>query len=209
MIAILEDYLSWGYLGVFVFSLILNLIPFLSPSNIVISGAAGSILYTLNPIIIGFFVALGASLAKTIHFVISFFIGRALNRRRVSGKAGYDGRFRMGKLGAIAAFIAAVSPIPDDPIVIPLGLIRYNPLKFFIVYFTGKMLVGVTGAFIGQRFSLTMEQILGQTATVILSIILTAILIVAFLKIDYFLSKMGRFRIVRRILTLIGWEEQD
>jgi len=83
---LLEDVLSLGYFGVFIFSLVLNLVPFLSPSNLLISGAVGSFFPSFNPLLAGLLIALGASIAKTVHFGASFFAGRFLgsNKRRLT-----------------------------------------------------------------------------------------------------------------------------
>ena len=196
-----DDILSLGYLGVFFFSFILNLVPFLSPSNIVISGAVGGIFPDFNPLIVGFLVALGASIAKTAHFVVSFFAGKLLSSKRQAAIA--KSKRKYYRWGMAAAFIAAVSPVPDDPIVIPLGLIRYNPARFFAAYFSGKIIVTVTGAYIGQTVSLTIEQYIGQTATVVISIILTALFILILIKKEYFFGKLRRYRIFRGILDKI------
>jgi len=45
------------------------------------------------------------------------------------------------RYGAAAAFVAAATPIPDDFIYVPLGLARYNPLRFFIATLTGKFVL--------------------------------------------------------------------
>ena len=45
------------------------------------------------------------------------------------------------KYGAGAAFFAAATPIPDDLVYVPLGLAKYNPLRFFIATLTGKIVL--------------------------------------------------------------------
>lgn len=168
----------------------MNLIPFLSPSNIVISGAVGSLFPHFNPLLVGFLVALGASIAKTVHFTLSFFVVKVLNKEKQAKLESYSRNHRFKKLGMIAAFIAAVSPVPDDPIVIPLGLMRYSPIKFFSAYFTGKIIVTVTGAYLGQTASLTLEQYMGNTATIVLSITLTFLITLILIKKEFFLEKL-------------------
>ena len=41
----------------------------------------------------------------------------------------------------VAAFVAAATPIPDDLVYIPLGLARYNPLRFFLYTLAGKFVI--------------------------------------------------------------------
>jgi len=45
------------------------------------------------------------------------------------------------RYGAAAAFIAAATPIPDDLVYIPLGLAKYNPKRFFLATFSGKLVL--------------------------------------------------------------------
>ena len=60
----------------------------------------------------------------------------------------------LGRYGAIGAFIAAVSPIPDDIVYIPLGLAKYSPWKFAIATFLGKFVLNemfVIGAIVFRK----------------------------------------------------------
>ena len=44
------------------------------------------------------------------------------------------------KYGAGALFCCS-TPIPDDLVYVPLGLAKYNPLRFFIATLTGKIVL--------------------------------------------------------------------
>lgn len=185
--------MALGYVGIFIFSLALNLIPFMGPSNLVVSGVIGSLLPSFSPLLVGLLVALGASTAKMIHFGLSFFAGNIIRRRKKTEtsnnniKRGPDSQ----KLGMIALFIASATPVPDDPVVIPLGLMRFSPIKFFIAFFTGKVIVTVVGAYFGQKFSLTIEEYLGQNATITISVISTILITIALMKKEVILKKLG------------------
>ena len=67
------------------------------------------------------------------------------------------------RYGAAAAFIAAATPIPDDLVYIPLGLAKYNPKRFFLATFAGKVVLSyvvVVGSyFFGDTFRPFLEQI--------------------------------------------------
>ena len=56
---------------------------------------------------------------------------------------------RVKKWGAFALFIAAASPVPDDPLIVYVGLAKYSTWKFIISYFIGKVAVTILGALIG------------------------------------------------------------
>ena len=49
----------------------------------------------------------------------------------------------LSKYGGLAAFIAALLPVPDDLVYIPLGIAKYSIKKFVIFTFFGKLLYGL------------------------------------------------------------------
>ncbi len=175
------DLFTLGYLGVFMFSFLLNMLPFMSPSNIIIAGVAGANLPWADPIIVGFLIAVAAALAKLIHFCVTFFAGKALKFSE-SRLEGY--RQKAGRFGPLLIFLAAVSPIPDDPVIIPFGLMKYNPLKFFLFYFAGKMIVTTVGAELGSTISLTLVDVLGSPALAGISGALTLAATYVLAKVD-------------------------
>jgi membrane protein DedA with SNARE-associated domain len=62
----------------------------------------------------------------------------------------------LSKYGWAGAFVASVTPVPDDLVYIPLGLAKYNPWKFATAVFVGKLILNeiiVVGTiFIGRPF---------------------------------------------------------
>jgi len=176
-----EDVLAtYGYLGVFAISLAVNLLPFTSPSNLILAGAIALLFPVMNPLFVGLAVALAASIAKTAHYYVAAYLGvKAGNKAE---KLKLYGR-SLGRWGALAAFVAAASPIPDDPIVIPLGMTRYSPVKFFVAYFAGKILVSAGGAYLGRQSALSLQTILPSNeyiiVTVVASVLIASILVKA------------------------------
>lgn len=106
--------------------------------------------------------------------------------------SGGEGKPAFLRFGMIALFAAAVSPVPDDPVVIPLGLMRYSPLKFFSSYFAGKLIVTTAGAYLGQSLGLTIEEYLWETAAIVISLVLTVLVTVVLPKWKTILKKMNR-----------------
>ncbi|MGB7696721.1 MAG: VTT domain-containing protein, partial [Nitrososphaeraceae archaeon] len=92
----------------------------------------------LNPTLISLSSAIGAVIAKLIIFYASYY-GRNMLSSKIKGKMIPLQRL-LGRYGGIGAFIAAVSPIPDDIVYIPLGLAKYSPWKFAIATFLGKFI---------------------------------------------------------------------
>jgi membrane protein DedA with SNARE-associated domain len=58
------------------------------------------------------------------------------------------------KYGSAAAFVAAATPIPDDLIYVPLGLAKYNPLRFFISTLLGKLVLSYVIVLLSHFFGM-------------------------------------------------------
>jgi uncharacterized membrane protein YdjX (TVP38/TMEM64 family) len=158
------------------------MIPFMSPSNIIIaSGLAFSLPWT-NPIYLGILVALASSIAKLIHFYTVFFLGNRLSQEKRTKFEKY--KQKTSKFGTILLFLAAISPIPDEPVVIPLGLLKYNPTKFFIVFLAGKLSITIPGAYLGSQISLNLSDLISNPLLIILSLGTTILIAYLFLKVD-------------------------
>ena len=162
-----------------------NLIPFAGPSNLFIASNFALILGVADPatlVAIGFLVALGAALAKSIHYLVTFFVSKHLSgkqRQRLDVKA-----LKVKRWAFLLLFVAAATPIPDEPVIIPLGLLKYSPVKFFSVFFLGKLSITVVGAFLGSWTKSTFSEWLSLEAMIALSIVLTIVVTVILLKVD-------------------------
>ena len=162
-------------------SFVLNLIPFAGPSNLFIASNA-AILSSADPVSIGFLVAIGAATAKFIHYIITFFIGAHIGEQRRKRLDAIAPRLR--RWGFVALFAVAATPLPDEPVVIPLGLLKYNPAKFYVAYFTGKLSITIAGAYLGRFSQDLLTDITSQEALMIISIVLTIAVTVILLKVD-------------------------
>jgi len=168
-------------IGVLIGSFLVNLIPFAGPSNLFIASTA-ALTVAADPFTIGFLVALGATMAKSIHYIVTFFIGKHIGEKR---RRAIDANAQKIKRWAFPLlYIAAASPIPDEPVVIPLGLMKYNPAKFFTAYFLGKVTITIVGAFLGAWTEHVLSPFLSQEAMIVLSVILTILITVILLKVD-------------------------
>jgi membrane protein DedA with SNARE-associated domain len=173
------------FIILFAFSLGVNAIPFAGPSNLLIPTWFPNLIVNADAptlVIVGFLVALGAALAKGSHYMITFFISGRLSekrRKRLDADAAKVKRWAFPLL-----FIAAATPIPDEPIVIPLGLMKYSPAKFFTAYFLGKLTVAVAGAFLGGFIETSISGWLSQEVMIVISVVLTIVVTIILLKVD-------------------------
>jgi len=138
--------------------------------------------------IVGSLVAFGSASAKLVHYAATFFIGSLVNdeRRKLFNNLSQ----KVGRWAFIALYVAAATPIPDEPIVIPLGLLKYNPIKFYLAYFLGKLSITIPGAYMGETAKNLLESTINQQIMIAVSIILTIAITIILLKVD--ISKILR-----------------
>ena len=190
-------------LGVLLSSFGLGLIPFAGPSNLFIASNWALILGATDfatLATIGFFVAAGSASAKSVHYVVTFFISKHLSekrRKRLDADA-----LKVKRWAFLLLFAAAATPIPDEPVVIPLGLMKYSLVKFFTAFFLGKLSITVAGAFLGGWTKSTFSEWISPEAMVALSVVLTVAITIILLKVD--IGKLGekiavKFRIKKGI----------
>jgi membrane protein YqaA with SNARE-associated domain len=163
----------------------LGLIPFAGPSTIFIATNAVVILgVTSTPmlLIIACIVALGASLAKSIHYIITFYASNHLSQKRQQ-RLNASGQ-KINRWAFLMLLTVAATPIPDDPVVIPLGLTKYSPYKFFTAYFIGKLIITISGAFIGAWTGQILSEWLTPEVTIAVAVISTIAVTVILLKFD-------------------------
>jgi membrane protein DedA with SNARE-associated domain len=162
-----------------------NLIPFAGPSNLLIASTAAIGIANSDPatlIIIGFVIAFAAAAAKGIYYMVTFFVSGHLSEKRRTRLDADAVRIRRWAFALL--FIAAATPIPDEPVVIPLGLMKYSPAKFFTAYFLGKLSITVSGAFFGSLAGGYFSTWFSPEVMVIISIVLTVVITIILLKVD-------------------------
>ena len=183
---------GYDLLGVLITSFGLNLLPFVGPSNLLIASNA-AIIVDADPLTLGLLVALGSASAKFIHYMVTFFLGRFIGERR--RKRLDAAAMKVRRWAFLALFVAAATPIPDEPIVIPLGLLKYNPVKFFSAFFLGKLSITVIGAYFGKWTENILSSAISQQALMIASIVSTVVITIILLKVD--VNKIAK-RVLRR-----------
>ena len=187
-------YDDFGYLGILLISFVGSIIVFVPiPYFPVLITAAFN--DNLNPTLIALSSAIGAVIAKLIIFYASYY-GRNMLSSKIKGKMIPLQRL-LGRYGAIGAFIAAVSPIPDDIVYIPLGLAKYSPWKFAIATFLGKFVLNemfVIGAiYFGKPF---VNNMMSNSTNIDYLIVVTIASVAALGVIIYFALKIDWAKII-------------
>jgi membrane protein DedA with SNARE-associated domain len=163
-----------------------------------------------DPHLIALSSALGAVLAKIIIFIASYY-GRNILSTKTKTKMQPLQKL-LSKYGGIGAFLAALTPIPDDLVYIPLGLAKYSAKKFAIATFLGKFILGeviVWGTvFLGRPI---MEEVLSvsdgsnQFSTIVVTVLTVAFLILVL----FFTFKVDWGKIIGRWFPWALNEDSD
>jgi membrane protein YqaA with SNARE-associated domain len=133
--------LTTGLLITFWVCVIGNLLPFPTPYTWVV--CYSSLPFIRQNIYIPFLIGFVASLGCLVGEIGGYLIGRSgakiISEEKINSLIPIqEYLINHPKLAPILIFLAALTPLPDDLIVVPLGLIKYNPKKTFFFCWLGK-----------------------------------------------------------------------
>lgn len=145
--------LHYGYLGVFAVSA-------LGASTVVVPIPYTLIIYALGgvlePVLLALSAGAGSAVGEFTGYILGYFGRKAVNetrKRRVAAMLRLFNRY-----GPVAIFVFALTPLPDDLLFIPLGIMRFSPIRAFIPALIGKILMSLILAYAGRAsFSLVLE----------------------------------------------------
>lgn len=181
--ALHEFILSYGYFGTFIISVLGNLVPFLPVPYLVPIFLLSEV---LEPFFVGITVGIGASLGKCVSYAIGRG-GRAVLDEKKKKELECFGNL-LGKYGAVAVYLFASLPLPDDIIVMPFGIIKYNFKRFFLALLLGKLTLGMLVAYTA-RYSFEYAKIFigngDPLPTIVVSVVFMLIMTWIIYKIDW------------------------
>jgi membrane protein YqaA with SNARE-associated domain len=183
-----ENYLlQYSYVGVFAISLIgaMSIIVPIPYTFIILTlGIEG-----MNPLLLTVAGGLGSGVGEFSGYILGYY-GRSVISEKQQRKMGYMIRI-FDHYGPITIFLFALTPLPDDLLFIPLGILRYKFIKAFTPCILGKTLMCAILAYGGQMFGNILSMVFGESTpemelfiSIITAIALVFIL-VAMLKIDW------------------------
>ena len=144
-----------GYIGLTLVSFFGSLVPFVPlPSFLLLATMSVGDQFNLH--VIAFISAVTATGAKIIVFSVSYGGRKIISEK--SKKRMRPFQRLVKKYGGGAAFFAAATPIPDDLIYVPLGLAKYNPKRFVIATFTGKLILSYVIVFVSHYMGLSLVE---------------------------------------------------
>jgi len=180
---------DYGYLGVFLISMLGAMsIFFPIPSSVVIFILGAS--STLDPLLIAVAAGAGAAVGEFSGYLIGFGGRRAIGEKYKKKMDFLVKLFK--KFGPIVIFVFALTPLPDDLLFIPLGVMRYSFLQAFIPALLGKFVSNLIIAYSGRLSLQIIKDIFGvegegMTALIgiILALVLLVIVFIIMFKVDW------------------------
>lgn len=137
--------LQFGYLGFFLIAIIGAVSIFIPvPYTVVIFTLGGS----FDPVLIALTAGFGAALGEFSSYVVGAYGAKMVSEQR---KRKMEFMVKVfNKWGPLAVFIFALTPLPDDLLFIPLGMMRYSIPKAFVSGFAGKAAMSFIVAYSGR-----------------------------------------------------------
>ena len=175
---------QYGYPGIF-------FVSFLGAASIVVPIPYTILIFTigsvhiLDPLLVAISGAAGSALGESFGYILGYY-GRAIISEERQKKMNQILRV-FSRYGAISVFLFALTPLPDDLLFIPLGIMRYSFLKVFVPSFLGKMLMCSILAYGGYLSIGFIGSIFGSGGiwTTMISAILLVVIIVVMFKVDW------------------------
>jgi len=193
----LQDIISWmqslpiqyGYFGVFLISLIGALSVFFPiPYTVIIFTLGGQ--KSFEPLWIAVAAGIGSALGEFSGYFLGYG-GRRVISDRFKRKMSILTRV-FEKYGAIVIFLFALTPLPDDLLFIPLGVMHYSIVKIFIPALIGKFLMNLIVAYSGLFSIQIIRDIFGVDSDLVsalvgvtIALILLVTVFVVMFKVDW------------------------
>ncbi len=180
---------SYGYLGIFLVSILGNLTLFLPLPYLLVIFAFSTI---LDPIIVTIVAATGATIGE----FLSYGIGKGGYKLVVRYSEKYalnveSFRKMPRKIVILMIILFAFTPLPDDAILIPLGMIGYDWKIIGASCFIGKLFMCGVAAFSGRYGLKTVIDMISPSKpinpiSIIIGIAVMVIATIIILKINWF-----------------------
>jgi membrane protein YqaA with SNARE-associated domain len=186
--------LQYGYFGIFLISLIGALSIFFPIPYTVVIFTLGGLKTGESWVFEPAWIALAAGIGSAIGEFSGYMLGFG-GRKAISEQYKKKMRFLMrvfDRFGPIVVFVFALTPLPDDLLFIPLGVMRYSLIRCFIPAFVGKVCMNFIVAY-GGRFSIQIiRDILGVESDWVsaligmaLAVVLLVMMFIIMFKVDW------------------------
>jgi membrane protein YqaA with SNARE-associated domain len=184
--ALWQLFAPYRYFGVFAIS-------FIGTASIIIPIPYTILILSLSlsstewdPILLTLSGGLGSAMGEMVAYTLGYY-GRKIVKAEQQRKMEYLVKI-FDRYGPLAIFLFAFTPLPDDLLYIPLGIMRYKLYKALIPTIIGKMLMIFVIVYFGRTAGNMMLLLFGENGTgivIVITTILLLIIIIAMYRIDW------------------------
>lgn len=168
-------------LGILIISFIANSIPFVAIPYLAVIMTYSLLIQDLtSKLVISLASAFGASLGKLVIYSIGGIVRLGFSEKTLKNLDVFN-RIA-GKSLFLAIFLFASLPLPDDILYIPVGIIRYSIVKYFIAVLSGKVVMTTSVVLYVHTI---MEVALEFTTLIPIYLVLTIVLSYIIIKVDW------------------------
>jgi membrane protein YqaA with SNARE-associated domain len=147
-------------------------------------------LQTFDPLLIAVAAGIGSAIGEFSGYLLGVG-GRKVIGNRYKKKMDFITKL-FKKYGSIAIFIFALTPLPDDLLFIPLGVMRYSLLRAFVPALLGKFFSNLIIAYSGRLSLDIVKSIFGVEGEgtslivgTIIGVVLLVVVIIIMFKFDW------------------------
>jgi membrane protein YqaA with SNARE-associated domain len=174
--------MQYGYFGVFLISLVGSMSIIIPVPYTLLIYVMGGV---LDPILVAIASGFGSAVGEFSGYALGYY-GRAVISKERQRKMNFMVKV-FDRYGFFAIFFFALTPLPDDLLFIPLGIMRYKFVKAFVPSLLGKLLMSFILAYSGYLSIGVIRDLLGGGGLIgaLVTVILLIVIMVAILKIDW------------------------
>ena len=175
-------FVQLGYIGIFILSIIGSASVFFPIPYTISYYILGA---TLDPLLIAVVGGLGSAIGEITGYMIGYFgqrfIGEEKKKRMLYLVKIVD------RFGYLFIFLFALTPLPDDLLFIPLGILRYSFLKVFISSLLGKIVMAYALAYSGKISFELINVLFGESTwlTILIMMVMLALAVIVMFRIDW------------------------
>jgi membrane protein YqaA with SNARE-associated domain len=144
-----------------------------------------------QPLLVVIFAGVGAAVGELTGYILGYAAKSVVGEKR---KKRFDALLKLlmrhRRIWPLLIFLFALTPLPDDLLFIPLGLVRFHFLRAFIPCLLGKLAMFSILVYGGRYFGEIVLSFFGgetemSTVAIILAVVFLVVIVIGMWKIDF------------------------
>ncbi len=173
---------QYGYAGAFIVSVLGNLTILIPVPSALVVYAFGS---ALDPLILGIVSGIGSTVGEFSAYLVGRGGRMALKGKQIERLESV--RKLVARYGVVTVFLFALLPLPDDLLLVPLGVMGYDWRRILVSMLVGKTIMCVVVAYAGALSFGWVRDLFGESGWLgaTLSAAALIVIVIALLLVDW------------------------